>query len=343
MSAIASLVRAGIQRVKPYASARDEFSGRASIYLDANESPYPTAYNRYPDPHQRLLKEKIAQLRGVEPNQIFLGNGSDEAIDLLLRVFCEPGKDRVVIPQPTYGMYSVSASVNLTEQVTVPLTADFQLNVAALRESTTPNCKLLFLCSPNNPSGNLLRHQDIAAILDFFPGIVVIDEAYIDFADSPGWVPRLPEFQRLVVLQTFSKAWGLAGLRLGMAFASNEIISWLNRIKPPYNINTLTQQIALEKISAPFPAAQIATLKQERARLALQLARLKITKQVYPSDANFLLVRVENANETYAHLLQHEMVVRNRSMVMLCENCLRITVGLPEENTKLIELLGGDW
>jgi histidinol-phosphate aminotransferase len=339
MSNITQLVRAGIQRVKPYASARDEFSGQASIYLDANESPYPTAYNRYPDPHQRLLKEKISALRRVHPNSIFLGNGSDEAIDLLLRVFCEPGRDRVIIPQPTYGMYAVSASINLVEQISAPLTSDFQLNVEAIEKLASPDCKMLFLCNPSNPSGNLLRDSDIEAVLSFFPGIVVIDEAYIDFAESPGWAPRLPDFPKLVVLQTFSKAWGLAGLRLGMAFASVEIISWMNRIKPPYNINTLTQQRAMEKISGPFPEAEIAEVKQERTRLARMLAGLKITEHVYPSDTNFLLVRVKNPNETYAFLLQHGIVVRNRSNVPGCENCLRITVGLPEENTRLIDAL----
>jgi len=339
MSSIIGLVRAGIQQVKPYSSARDEFSGRARIYLDANENPHPTPFNRYPDPHQRLLKEKIAALRGINPGQIFIGNGSDEAIDLLFRVFCEPGRDCVMLPEPTYGMYGVCAAVNLVEQIVVPLTPDFQLNVPETMKRVSSACKLLFLCSPNNPSGNLLRPTDIETLLTGFPGVVVIDEAYIDFSASAGWVPRLSEFPRLVVLQTFSKAWGMAGLRLGVAFASEEIISWLNRIKPPYNINTLTQQLALEKISAGFPSAEVEAMKQERNRLARLLTELDITEKVYPSDANFLLVRVRHATNVYESLLRQEIVVRNRSMVTHCENCLRISVGLPEENTALIECL----
>jgi histidinol-phosphate aminotransferase len=336
---ITHLVRPGIQKVKPYSSARDEFSGTASVFLDANENPFPTSYNRYPDPHQRALKQKLAELKRVQPDQIFLGNGSDEAIDLLFRVFCEPGKDQVIMPEPTYGMYSVSASINLVEAVSVSLSRDFDLDVAAIERAITPASKLLFLCSPNNPSGNLLSREKIVRLLDLFPGVVVIDEAYIDFAESESWLIQLDRFPRLVVLQTFSKAWGLAGLRLGMAFASVEIIGWLNRIKPPYNINAVTQQIALQALERGTPHEQVALLNAERNQLMEKLAQLPITEKVYPSDANFILVRMANANELYHWLLEQEIVVRNRSMVKLCENCLRITVGTPAENQKLIELL----
>lgn len=338
-STVTPLVRAGIQNVKPYSSARDEFSGTARIFLDANENPFPTLYNRYPDPHQRKLKEKIGALKGVAPNQIFLGNGSDEAIDLLFRVFCEPKHDLAIIPQPTYGMYSVSASINLVETITVPLTRDFDLDVQAIEHVISQNTKLLFLCSPNNPSGNLLSREKMEYVLNIFPGIVVIDEAYIDFAASESWIHALNIYPRLVVLQTFSKAWGLAGLRLGMAFASTEIIQWLDRIKPPYNINTLTQQIALEALTRGTPREQVDVLKKERAALMAALANLTISEKVYPSDANFVLVKVKDANRVYQWLLEQEVVVRNRSMVALCENCLRITVGTPTENQKLIELL----
>ena len=339
MNRIHDLVRPHLRHLKPYSSARDEFSGEARIFLDANENPFPSPYNRYPDPHQQRLRQKLSALKGVQPNQLFLGNGSDEAIDLLLRIYCEPGRDRVIIPQPTYGMYGVSAAINGIDVIPVPLTRDFDLDTTTVREAFSSAAKMLFLCSPNNPSGNLLNREKVAALIEAFPGIVVVDEAYIDFAESESWVTKLNDLPNLVVLQTLSKAWGLAGIRLGMAFASADIIAWLNRIKPPYNISTAAQEIALASISKGFPHEQVELLKQQRNELRSALACLAITEQIFPSDANFVLVRVKDADSLYQRLLERGVVVRNRSNVMWCENCLRITVGTPAENQHLIEQL----
>ncbi len=339
MNRIHDLVRPHLRHLKPYSSARDEFSGEARIFLDANENPFPSPYNRYPDPHQQRLRQKLSALKGVQPNQLFLGNGSDEAIDLLLRIYCEPGRDRVIIPQPTYGMYGVSAAINGIDVIPVPLTRDFDLDTTTVREAFSSADKMLFLCSPNNPSGNLLNGEKVAALIEAFPGIVVVDEAYIDFAESESWVTKLNDLPNLVVLQTLSKAWGLAGIRLGMAFASADIIAWLNRIKPPYNISTAAQEIALASISKGFPHEQVELLKQQRNELRSALACLAITEQIFPSDANFVLVRVKDADSLYQRLLERGVVVRNRSNVMWCENCLRITVGTPAENQHLIEQL----
>lgn len=339
MKHIHELVRPHLHHVKPYASARDEFSGAARIFLDANENPFPSRFNRYPDPHQQRLKQKLAALKGVTPEHLFLGNGSDEAIDLLFRIFCEPGQDHVIIPQPTYGMYGVSAAIHHVGVVPVSLSRDFDLDAEAVHNATSPRVKMVFVCSPNNPSGNLLSRRHLASVLETFPGIVVLDEAYIDFSETSSWVEKLHTYPNLVVLQTLSKAWGLAGLRLGLAFASPEIIGWLNRIKPPYNISSVTQELALEVLEKGFPDAHVNVLKQQRDHLSSELAKLAITEHVFPSDSNFVLVRVREANLIYTWLLEKGVVVRNRSMVALCDNCLRITVGTPEENEYLIELL----
>lgn len=338
---IQSLVRENVKNLKPYSSARDDFEGTASVFLDANENPFPTGYNRYPDPHQRLLKEAIAQLKKTKPDQLFLGNGSDEAIDLLFRVFCEPGRDSVVIPQPTYGMYAISAGVHDVKIISTSLTNSFNLDSTVVLKSITPHAKLIFLCSPNNPSGNLLDVKEIEVILKSFSGLVIIDEAYIDFSESESWTTRLDEFQHLVILQTFSKAWGLAGLRLGMCFANPGIITLLNKIKPPYNINSFTQSEALKSINLRKSEVDlmIMTIKQERERLRKQLNDIPIVKKVNPSDANFLLVKMTDAKKSYEHLVSKSIIVRDRSTVVLCDNCLRITVGTKEENDLLIQVL----
>jgi histidinol-phosphate aminotransferase len=337
---LTKLVRENVKALKPYSSARDDFKGNASIYLDANENPYPSDYNRYPDPHQRKLKEKISELKQVAIENIFLGNGSDEPIDLLIRAFCEPGRDNVLIPQPTYGMYSVSAAVNAITIRSITLTADFDIDMEGTRNAWNENTKLLFLCSPNNPSGNLLSEQSIITLLHEFHGLVIVDEAYIDFTSSKGFVPVLTQFRNLIILQTLSKAWGLANLRLGMCFASKEIIEVLNKIKPPYNINGLTQQIALDSLQhAAKKNNAVATILQERERMKAELLTLLAVQTVYPSHANFLLVKIKNATEVYEKLTRQGIVLRDRSSVVLCEGCLRITIGTSEENKELISHL----
>ena len=338
---IQSLARENVKSLKPYSSARDDFEGTASVFLDANENPFPTDYNRYPDPHQRLLKEIIAQLKNLKSDQLFLGNGSDETIDLLFRAFCEPGRDMVGIPQPTYGMYAVSAGVNNVKVISTSLTNSFDLDSKVVLKSTSPHTKLIFLCSPNNPSGNLLDVKEIEVILKNFPGLVIVDEAYIDFAASASWTTRLDEFQNLVVLQTFSKAWGLAGLRLGMCFANPEIITVLNKIKPPYNINSFTQSEALKSLNLGKSEMNrmVTAIKHEREVLRKHLHEVLAVKKVHPSDANFLLVEVTDAKKSYEHLVSKSIIVRNRSMVVLCDNCLRITVGTKEENDLLIQAM----
>ncbi|MBN8877160.1 MAG: histidinol-phosphate transaminase [Sphingobacteriales bacterium] len=343
---ISKLVRENIKKVKPYSSARDEFSGEAKVFLDANEnslgSPLFKWYNRYPDPHQHKLKESVSRIKSVDTNQVFLGNGSDECIDLLYRCFCEPGKDNVIICPPTYGMYEVSAAINDVEIRKASLTTGFQLDLETIESLVDANTKIVWVCSPNNPTGNSIQYDDIALLLNNFEGLVVIDEAYINFARQRSWLMELKEYPNLVVLQTFSKAWGLAALRLGMAFASPEIIDWLNKIKPPYNINQATQELALQALEE---TGQVNDMIKEivamRDELANVFRRMPLIEHVYPSDANFLLAKVRNAKEVYEYLLEQGIVVRDRSNVQLCEGCLRITIGTEAENTLLVDAMIG--
>lgn len=339
-----SLLRPHIAKIQPYTSARDEYSGKEGIFLDANENPYGSItdedFNRYPDPYQLALKTEISKIKQVDPSQIFLGNGSDEAIDLLFRAFCRPGKDNVILLPPTYGMYEVSAAINDVETRKVSLSMDFQLQVDLIFEKVDANTKIIFICSPNNPSGNKVNRQDILYILQKFEGIVVVDEAYIDFNDEPSFTTHLSEFPNLLVMQTFSKAWGLASLRLGMAFASRELIQILNKIKPPYNISGLTQDTVLESIQNVGKVNRmIAEILEERAYLEKELSNLTFIQKVFPSQANFLLVKMPKANEVYHALIDSKIIVRNRSKVVLCEDCLRITVGTRYENETLISAL----
>ncbi|WP_448520225.1 histidinol-phosphate transaminase [Rhodoflexus sp.] len=338
---ISKLLRPHIAGLKPYSSARDEYSGKEGVFLDANENAFGSVteqpFNRYPDPYQHELKAKIAELKHCRPEQIFLGNGSDEAIDLLYRAFCEPYLDNVIICPPTYGMYEVSAEINCVEVRQVPLTADFQLQPQAIMEAVDWHTKLIFVCSPNNPTANNMAVDDIRYLLEHFHGLVVVDEAYIDFTTQPSFVKSLEVYPNLVVLQTFSKAWGLAALRLGMAFASPELIGVLNKIKPPYNINGVTQQLALAGLNRTdvFREMLAETLRQ-REMLAETLKSLPQVSHVYPSDANFLLVKTPRPKELYDFLTQKKVIVRDRSKLALCEGCLRITVGTAEENRQLV-------
>jgi histidinol-phosphate aminotransferase len=336
-----SLVRKNIRVMKPYSSARDEFKGEANVFLDANEnslgSPLLKWYNRYPDPMQWQIKEKIAKIKHIDAEQIFLGNGSDEPIDLLFRCFCEPGIDEVIICPPTYGMYEVSANINNISLNRVPLNLDYQLDLPALEDAIKPNTKIIWICSPNNPTGNSIDRQDIEMILNNFDGLVVIDEAYINFARQRSFIMDLNDYPNLVVLQTFSKAWGLAGLRVGMAFASIEIVAFLNKVKPPYNISQPVQDLvinALDEIGGVNDMIRI--LVASRNQLAIALSEAVEVLHVYPSDANFLLVKFKDAKAMYAYLLGKGIVLRDRSNVLLCDQCLRITVGTEEENLKLL-------
>lgn len=339
-----SIVRPNVLKMKPYSSARDEFKGTATVFIDANENNLGSLagnnYNRYPDPHQRKLKERIASIKGIEPNQIFLGNGSDEAIDLLLRIFCRPGQDALLNLPPTYGMYEVSANLNEVRIDEVQLTADFQIPVEKVLQNIKPETKIIFICSPNNPTGNSIKPESIEAILRSFKGIVVIDEAYIDFANTLSWTTRLEDFPNLVVLQTFSKAWGMAGLRLGLAFASSEIISLLDKVKPPYNINEATQELALTALDKSEELKfMVEEILQERELLTNALPTLDEVVEVYPSDANFILVKVKDADGMYNYLLDKGIVVRNRTNVPGCKGCLRISVGTLEENQQLLQAM----
>jgi histidinol-phosphate aminotransferase len=338
------ILRENIRKVKPYSSARDEYKGTEGIFLDANENPYgsalETAYNRYPDPLQRDLKEKISGLKRVNANQIFLGNGSDEPIDLLVRAFCNPGSDNIITMPPTYGMYEVSAGINDVKVKEVPLNEEFQINTDKVLETIDKNTKIIFVCSPNNPTGNCLYTNDIVKIIENFEGIVVIDEAYIDFAPDRSFVSKLKNFPNLVVLQTFSKAWGMAALRLGMAFSSEEIIAVLNRIKPPYNINEVTQRLASEGLRNILNKERmVERILNEREKLREELSKISAVKKVFPSDANFLLVKMKDGNKAYDYLISKKIITRNRSNVMLCQGCIRITVGTAEENRELIKVL----
>ncbi len=335
------LVRKNILKLKPYSSARDEYSGEAAVFLDANENPFNAPFNRYPDPRQLELKEQIGKVKGVAPADIFLGNGSDEAIDLVYRAFCEPGQNNVVAITPTYGMYRVAADINDVEYREVPLKEDFTLDVDRVLNATDANTRLIFMCSPNNPSGNALGRQEIVRILQSFDGIVIVDEAYIDFCQDKSLLPSLSSFPNLIILQTFSKAWGMAGVRLGMAFASSDIIAVLSKIKYPYNINVLTLREALRQIKQESRKnSWVDILLRERQVLAGQLSALDIVKEVYPSDSNFLLVRIDDARAVYEYLVHSKVIVRDRSKIQLCDNCLRITVGSSNENQHLIHSLG---
>src|SRR5690606_5758979 len=337
---INSLVRRNVLAMKPYSSARDEFHGEAEVFLDANENPYPSPYNRYPDPLQWKVKEKLGELKGIDPKQIFLGNGSDEPIDLIIRAFCEPNQDSIMITEPTYGMYKVCAEVNAVNVQQVLLTPDFDLDLDAIPNTFDATTKVIFLCSPNNPTGNLLSRDKIVEVLKRFYGLVVIDEAYIDFTKAKSFIQELKRYPNLVVLQTFSKAWGLAGLRLGMCYASEEIISILNKIKYPYNVNIRTQELALDALENAYRKdIWVDEILRERTMLADALQKLSIVEKVFPSDANFLLVRVKDAQSTYQYLMDNRIIVRDRSRVNLCYNSLRITVGTPEENQRLLQAL----
>ncbi len=337
---LTSLLRKNIANLEPYSSARDEFKGEASVYLDANESPHNAPFNRYPDPLQLKLKEKISEIKGVGVENIFLGNGSDEAIDLVYRAFCEPRKDNVVAIEPTYGMYKVCANINDVEYRKVLLDSNFQFKANKLIAATDENTKVIWLCSPNNPTGNLLLEQEINQLLARFHGIVVVDEAYIDFANRESYTQVLANHPNLIVLQTFSKAWGSAAIRLGMAFASKEIIAVFNKIKYPYNVNLLTQEKAFESLANKQNVAKwVQDTLKERAVLIDKLSELKMVRHIYPTDANFVLVKVDDANGTYKKLVEKGIIVRNRNSVSLCAGCLRITIGTEEENKALIEEL----
>ncbi len=335
------LVRQNIRSLRPYRSARDEFRGQASVYLDANENPFPSNYHRYPDARQESLRKNVSAFKHVTSKEILLTNGSDEAIDLLIRAFCRPGIDNVVVPNPTYGMYSTWAAVNDIQVREAPLTAMFQLDKAAVKKAVNSKTRIVFLCSPNNPSGNLLQVSAIRWLLKFFPGIVVIDEAYVDFAGTESWLRELSKYPNLVVLQTFSKAWGLAGIRMGICAANPDIIQVLEKIKPPYNISSAAEEVVRKALRTRQNRMrkQVDAIIQERNKLEKALRELRIVNKVYPSDANFLLARVTDAKAIYEALLLRGIVVRLRSDALRCENCLRISVGTPIENRRLISTL----
>lgn len=340
MSGVLKLVRENIQKLKPYSSARHEFKGNADVFLDANENPVETGLNRYPDPLQTTLKIKLSGIKNTDLSTLFLGNGSDEAIDLLIRIFCEPKVDHILIVPPTYGMYKVCADISNVDVKEVNLLPDFQLDVERILKESDQHSKILFICSPNNPTGNLMAKEDLERLLHDFPGILVIDEAYIDFCRDSSMVPRLLEYPRLVVLQTLSKAWGMAAIRLGIAIASPEVIRLMNAVKPPYNINQLTQQQALhfldkEKEMQDFVKQSV----EQRAKLSRVLSGLNYVLKVYPSDANFLLVKMKDPSFIFHSLINRGIVVRDRSRQPLCQGCLRITVGTEKENDFLIETL----
>jgi histidinol-phosphate aminotransferase len=344
MFEIENLVRSNIRKLKPYSSARSEFKGTASVFLDANEngfgSPLSESYNRYPDPLQAILKEKISGIKGIPAQNIFLGNGSDEAIDLLFRIFCEPKADAVIICPPTYGMYEVSAGINDVEIKRINLLPNFDLHVEEILKKTDERTKMLFVCSPNNPTANSFHPDDIELLIQKFSGIVVVDEAYINYSKQKSSIRFLTEYENLVVLQTFSKAWGLAALRLGMAFASENIIDYMNKVKPPYNVNEATQQTAMKAIdNIAWVNEHIRLTVAERVKLENELNKIALVEKIYPSDANFILVKVKDASLTYHYLVNEGIIVRDRSKVTLCENCLRITVGTPEENAALVNAL----
>ena len=335
---INELVRENVIKLIPYSCARDEFKGKAGIFLDANENPFGKL-NRYPDPYQKELKQAISRIKGIPQENIFLGNGSDEIIDLCFRVFCNPGVDKILTFNPTYGMYEVSASVNDIKVIKVPLNENFHIDLEAAKPLLTEKkLKLIFVCSPNNPTGNSMNYSDVEYIIANFKGIVIIDEAYIDFSDKPSFINMVDRYPNLVVMQTFSKAFGLAAARVGMAFANPLIINYFNKVKPPYNISTINQNAVLDRLKKVEKyKSQTLKIKKEKERLSLKLTRMKIAEKVWPSDANFILVKVKNAGYIYNMLVKQSIVVRNRSSVI--ENCLRITVGTASENNELVKVL----
>jgi histidinol-phosphate aminotransferase len=336
------LLRKNILGMNPYSSARDEYKDIQNdmVFLDANENPFDSDLNRYPDPQQTDLKTLISKQKNVAANQILLGNGSDEVLDLIFRAFCEPNIDSIITLPPTYGMYDVLANLNTVENLQVPLSSDFQLEVDAILATIKAQTKLLFICSPNNPSGNTVDRIAIERLLNGFQGLVVIDEAYIDFTEESSWIQSLNAYPNLIVTQTLSKAYGLAGIRLGICYASEEIIAVLNKIKPPYNINTLTQDAALKALqNKDIVSDQITTVLKERSRLIKAFKTYDFIKKIHPSEANFILIKVDDANKRYDELIKKGIVVRNRSSQLNCENCLRITVGTPSENAQLLTLL----
>lgn len=335
---IDQVIRKNIKTLTPYSSARDEFSGKEGVFLDANENPFGK-YNRYPDPYQKELKKALSTIKKIKTEHLFLGNGSDEAIDLLFRVFCEPSKDKVLTFTPTYGMYQVAAEINDVELITVPLNNSFQIDIKkALSVIQDKNVKIIFICSPNNPTGNSLDKKDIETLLKKFNGIVVIDEAYIDFSPKKSWSLQIENYPNLVVLQTLSKAWGLAGLRLGIAIANKPIIQYLNKVKPPYNISSVNQKTALKVINQKQVFYKnLKILQSEKQKMIERLSNLSKIKKVHPSDANFLLVEVDDADELYRYLISKNVIIRNRNSVI--KNCLRISIGTPKENELLIDEL----
>lgn len=340
---VLDLIRDNIKNIKPYSSARDEYKDATSesmIFLDANENPFENGVNRYPDPQQNDVKDLLVNIKKVSKENILLGNGSDEVLDLIFRAFCEPNKENIITLPPTYGMYSVLANINAIENKKVLLTEDFQPKVDQILNAADNNSKILFLCSPNNPSGNSFSREKVETLLNNFKGLVVIDEAYIDFSEQESWLNRLEEFPNLVVTQTLSKAYGLAGIRLGVCYASKPVISVLNSIKPPYNVNELTQQRAFERLEKVGEvAAEIKAIKQEREQLMNSLKSINFISNIYPSDCNFVLVKVDDATKRYNQLIQLGIVIRNRTTQPLCENCLRFTVGTTTENKKLLQAL----
>jgi len=341
---LGGLLRENIKNLTPYSSARDEYQGEASVFLDANEnafgSPLEQQYNRYPDPLQYQVKKRLSEIKGLPVRNIFLGNGSDEAIDILFRSFCNPGVDNVILVPPTYGMYQVSANINDIEVKNIPLTEEFQLNLDGIAEAIDKNTKLIFICSPNNPTGNSIDRTDVETLLANFSGIVVVDEAYINFSRQKTFIQELTEYANLVVLQTLSKAWGLAGLRVGMAFASEEIIEVMNKVKPPYNVNEASQQLALQALANVDQVnGWIKETLIQRDKLVLGLKDFDFVLDIYPSDANFILVKTTDPKTIYNFLVQKGIIVRDRSKVELCEGCLRVTVGTPAENDILLQTL----
>lgn len=335
---IESLVRANIAALSPYSTARDEYQGELGVFLDANESPYENGYNRYPDPHQKSLKARLSQIKGVEAKNIFVGNGSDEAIDLMFRVFCEPAQDNAVAIAPSYGMYKVSAAVNNVEMREVQLGEDFSLPVDALLAACDQNTKLMFICSPNNPTGNSFPRKDILRLAEEFEGMLIVDEAYIDFAEAESLKSEIERYPNIVVLQTMSKAWAMAGLRLGLALADSRVVEIMSQVKYPYNINKAALQIVEQLLDEPIDD-KVAEIVEQRGVVAEKLAQMPFVGKVYPSDANFVLTKVDDADAIYEHLIADGIIVRNRNRVRGCEGCLRITIGTKEENEKLIKSL----
>ena len=340
---INTIVRENVKKLKPYSSARDEFEDFDTanmVFLDANENPYQNGVNRYPDPQQSSVKAVLAKNKGLNTNQILLGNGSDEVLDLLFRAFCEPKIDNIISLPPTYGMYSVLANINAVENREVLLSTDFQPQIEKIFEAVDANTKIIFLCSPNNPTGNSFSEGSVRTLLEKFNGFVVIDEAYIDFSDKAGWLAKLDQYPNLIITQTLSKAYGLAGIRLGICYGSADVIAVLNKIKPPYNVNELTQQRALERLKNKSKIdIEIASIITQRDELLKVLLDVKFVEKVYPTEANFILIKVDNANKRYDELIAKGIVIRNRSTQPLCENCLRLTIGTEEENKKLITAL----